>query len=91
MFSRQIFLERSRFGIDGIFFRVHKFLLKKTVHQKKLTLKTDNPVSSGDQRDAVIHVLPHGIRLRQHCQFERFVPYLQVAFNPLISERNYPA
>jgi hypothetical protein len=29
--------------------------------------------------------------LRQHCRFQRFICYLHVSYDPLISERSYPA
>ena len=31
-----------------------------------------------------------GLRFRHHFQFQRFVPCLHVAYDPLISARNYP-
>lgn len=56
--------------------------LKNLFLTKILKLRKGNAASSGDQGK----LTAIGHRLRQHCWFQRFVSYLLVAYDPLVSE-----
>jgi hypothetical protein len=51
-------------------------------------MRIDNAAASESQGKLTYASL--GLRLRQDCRFKRFVSYLHVAYDALISERNYP-